>query len=146
LGADFTSADWFNALGLTENQLSLVRPDTLMKCPHNEAGLRDYLDNNYGLEGQFGGGKSTLASLLVGMRTPQSGLMFLEGLDWTTLGVEGWRRREVSAPRFHENHVLSEAFAFNLLMGSRWPPSESDRRAIHILPAAIRPRLRSDLT
>ena len=78
------------------------------------------------LEGCSGGGKSTLASLLVGMRTPQSGLLLLEGLDWQTLGLEGWRRRVVSAPQFHENHVLTETFAFNLLMGRRWPPSHQD--------------------
>jgi ATP-binding cassette, subfamily B, bacterial len=78
------------------------------------------------LQGPSGGGKSTLASLLVGMRTPQSGLLLFEGLDWQTLGMDGWRRRIVSAPQFHENHVLTETFAFNLLMGCRWPPSQND--------------------
>jgi len=78
------------------------------------------------LEGCSGSGKSTLASLLVGMRTPQSGLLLLEGLDWQTLGLEGWRRQVVSAPQFHENHVLTETFAFNLLMGRRWPPAPGD--------------------
>ncbi len=33
------------------------------------------------LEGASGGGKSTLASLLVGLRTPQAGLLLLGGLD-----------------------------------------------------------------
>jgi len=80
------------------------------------------------LQGASGGGKSTLASLLVGMRTPQSGLLLLEGLDWQTLGMDGWRRRIVSAPQFHENHVLTETFAFNLLMGRRWPPCEGDMK------------------
>jgi ABC-type multidrug transport system fused ATPase/permease subunit len=42
------------------------------------------------------------------------------------LGDEGWRRRVVSAPQFHENYVLSETFAFNLLMGRRWPPHRED--------------------
>jgi ABC-type multidrug transport system fused ATPase/permease subunit len=78
------------------------------------------------LEGHSGSGKSTLASLLVGMRTPQSGLLLLEGLDWQTLGMDGWRRRIVSAPQFHENHVLTETLAFNLLMGRRWPPLQKD--------------------
>lgn len=78
------------------------------------------------LEGASGGGKSTLASLLVGLRVPQSGLLLLHGLDRQTLGDEGWRQRIVSAPQFHENHVLSETFAFNLLMGRRWPPHEED--------------------
>jgi ATP-binding cassette subfamily B protein len=78
------------------------------------------------LEGSSGGGKSTLASLLVGLRVPQSGLLLLHGLDRQTLGDEGWRQRVVSAPQFHENHVLTETFAFNLLMGRRWPPHEED--------------------
>lgn len=78
------------------------------------------------LEGSSGGGKSTLASLLVGLREPQSGLMLLDGLDRRTLGEEGWRRRVVAAPQFHENHILMGTFAFNLLMGRRWPPREED--------------------
>jgi ATP-binding cassette subfamily B protein len=78
------------------------------------------------MQGPSGGGKSTLASLLAGLRRPQSGLLLLEGLDLQTLGVDGWRRRIVSAPQFHENHVLTETFAFNLLMGRRWPPSQGD--------------------
>ena len=78
------------------------------------------------LEGPSGGGKSTLASLLTGMRRPDSGLLLLGGLDRQTLGLDGWRRRVVSAPQFHENHVLTETFAFNLLMGRRWPPRFED--------------------
>lgn len=78
------------------------------------------------LEGHSGDGKSTLASLLIGMHTPQSGLLLLDGLDWQTVGVDGWRRRVVSAPQFHENHVLTETFAFNLLMGRGWPASQTD--------------------
>jgi ATP-binding cassette subfamily B protein len=80
------------------------------------------------LEGPSGGGKSTLASLLTGMRRPDSGLLLLGGLDRQTLGLDGWRRRVVSAPQFHENHVLTETFAFNLLMGRRWPPRVEDYR------------------
>jgi len=80
------------------------------------------------LEGSSGGGKSTLTSLLVGLRMPQSGLLLLHGLDRQTLGDEGWRQRVVSAPQFHENYVLTETFAFNLLMGRRWPPHEEDMR------------------
>src|SRR5262249_54002222 len=81
------------------------------------------------LEGPSGGGKSTLASLLSGLRVPESGLLLLRGLDRQTLGAEGWRRRVVAAPQFHENHVLTETFAFNLLMGRRWPPQPKDVEA-----------------
>ena len=45
------------------------------------------------------------------------------------MGAEGWRRRVVAAPQFHENHVLTETFAFNLLMGRRWPPRPEDVEA-----------------
>jgi ATP-binding cassette subfamily B protein len=35
----------------------------------------------------------------------------------------------VAAPQFHENHVLTETFAFNLLMGRRLPPHPADVEA-----------------
>jgi ATP-binding cassette subfamily B protein len=78
------------------------------------------------IEGPSGGGKSTLASLLAGLRQPDSGLLLLRGFDRRTLGDASWRRLVVSAPQFHENHVLSETFAFNLLMGRRWPARSED--------------------
>jgi ATP-binding cassette subfamily B protein len=78
------------------------------------------------LEGESGGGKSTLASLLTGLRKPESGLLLLGGLDHQTMGATAWRKRVVSAPQFHENHVLTGTFAFNLLMGRAWPPNEKD--------------------
>ncbi len=78
------------------------------------------------IEGASGSGKSTLASLLVGLRQADSGLMLLRGFDRRTLGDANWRRLVVSAPQFHENHVLSETFAFNLLMGRRWPARPAD--------------------
>ena len=78
------------------------------------------------VEGPSGGGKSTLAALLAGLREPQSGLLLSGGLDRHTLGDEGWRKRIASAPQFHDNHVLTETFAFNLLMGRCWPPQPGD--------------------
>lgn len=78
------------------------------------------------LEGPSGGGKSTLASLLIGLQQPERGLLLLHGLDQSTLGVTNWRRSVVSAPQFHENHILTETFGFNLLMGRRWPATTED--------------------
>jgi ATP-binding cassette subfamily B protein len=78
------------------------------------------------LEGSSGSGKSTLASLLSGLRAPDGGVVLLRGVDRGTVGAETWRRRVAAAPQFHENHVLTETFAFNLLMGQRWPPTEED--------------------
>jgi len=78
------------------------------------------------LEGPSGGGKSTLAALLAGLRKPESGLLLWKSLDWQTVGADEWRRKVVVVPQFHENHVFTETFAFNLLMGRRWPPQPQD--------------------
>jgi ATP-binding cassette subfamily B protein len=79
------------------------------------------------LEGPSGGGKSTLAAVLAGLREPESGLLLLGGLDRKSIGAERWRRRVAAAPQFHENHVLSGTLLFNLLMGRRWPARRADR-------------------
>jgi ATP-binding cassette subfamily B protein len=78
------------------------------------------------LEGPSGGGKTTFASLLSGMREPNSGLLLVNGLDRQTLGSAQWRKAIAAAPQFHENHILTETLAFNLLMGRRWPPTQRD--------------------
>ncbi|WP_437286316.1 ATP-binding cassette domain-containing protein [Sorangium sp. So ce406] len=78
------------------------------------------------LEGPSGGGKSTLSALLSGLRAPDAGLLLLNGLDRHMLGAAAWRRRVAAAPQFHENHVLAGTFAYNLLMGRRWPPRPVD--------------------
>ncbi|MEQ8766213.1 MAG: ABC transporter ATP-binding protein [Planctomycetota bacterium] len=78
------------------------------------------------LESASGSGKSTFAKLLNGSATPRSGLLLLQGGDRSTLGSEPWRRRVALSPQFHENHVLLESFAFNALLGRRWPPTEED--------------------
>lgn len=80
------------------------------------------------LEGPSGGGKSTLGAVLAGLRAPGSGLLLLHGLDARSVGAAAWRRRVVSAPQFHENHVMTHTLAFNLLLGRRWPPTEDDLR------------------
>lgn len=78
------------------------------------------------LEGPSGGGKSTLAAIIAGLRQPDTGLLLLNGFDRQTLGILGWRRSVVAAPQFHENHILTETFAFNVLMGRQWPPTPDD--------------------
>lgn len=78
------------------------------------------------LEGPSGGGKSTFAAVLAGLRQPSAGLLLLSGLDAPTHGEQGWRERVAAAPQFHLNHILTNTFAFNLLMGRRWPPTPAD--------------------
>jgi ATP-binding cassette subfamily B protein len=80
------------------------------------------------LEGPSGGGKSTLAAVLAGLRAPESGLLLLWGYDRSSLGAEAWRQRIAVAPQFHENHVFTGTLAFNLLMGRRWPATPADLR------------------
>jgi ATP-binding cassette, subfamily B, bacterial len=77
------------------------------------------------LEGPSGGGKSTLAALLVGLRRPVSGSLLLNGLDRHTWG-DSWHRLATEAPQFHQNHILTGTLGFNLLMGRNWPASEEE--------------------
>jgi len=81
------------------------------------------------LEGPSGGGKTTLAALLAGLHQPEAGTLLLHGYDWRSLGGEAWRQVVVLAPQFHENHVFTETFGFNLLMGRNWPPTAEDLQA-----------------
>lgn len=78
------------------------------------------------LEGASGGGKSTLVSLLAGLREPGSGQVLIDGRGRQALGDNAWRRHIAAAPQFHENHVLAETFAFNLMMGRHKTPSPRD--------------------
>jgi ATP-binding cassette subfamily B protein len=47
-------------------------------------------------------------------------------MDRRTLGAREWRRQVAVAPQYHDNHILTESLAFNLLLGRRWPPNETD--------------------
>ncbi|MGH9651917.1 MAG: ATP-binding cassette domain-containing protein [Bryobacteraceae bacterium] len=67
------------------------------------------------LEGPSGGGKTTLVSILAGLRSPQSGELRVGGAI-------------AAAPQFHENYIVTETLAFNLLMGRAWPPAPEDMR------------------
>jgi len=78
------------------------------------------------LEGPSGGGKSTLAALLCGLRAPSSGSLRLDGVERSAMGDERWRARVGAAPQFHENHVFSASLLFNLLLGRAWPPRRED--------------------
>jgi ATP-binding cassette subfamily B protein len=85
------------------------------------------------LEGPSGGGKSTLASLVAGLRAPDVGTLALDGVDQPELGLARWRERVGVVPQFHENHVFSESVLFNLLLGRAWPPRREDVAAAEAL-------------
>ncbi|MEM8932515.1 MAG: ABC transporter ATP-binding protein, partial [Acidobacteriota bacterium] len=117
----------------SEEPVSLVRTSGLgFAYPSRDRPVLEGVDLDIHLgdrvlvEGPSGGGKSTLAALLAGMREPSRGLVTLYGMDRRSVGHAAWRRRLVMVPQFHENHVLTETFAFNLLMGRGWPPWPED--------------------
>lgn len=78
------------------------------------------------LEGASGAGKTTLASVLAGLETPESGLLLMGGLDRASLGAAAWRQRVLMAPQAHDNYIVGASLAFNLLMGRRWPAERAD--------------------
>ena len=78
------------------------------------------------LEGASGSGKSTLVSILIGLRAAESGSLSIGGQDRKQLSSQEWRRRAAAAPQFHDNHVLAETFAFNLLMGRDCVPGQAE--------------------
>ncbi len=81
------------------------------------------------VKGASGGGKSTLAALLTGLKAPTSGHLRLRGVDQRTIGLGRWRGAIGGAPQFHENHLFGADLLFNLLMGRRWPPRLEDLEA-----------------
>jgi ATP-binding cassette subfamily B protein len=89
------------------------------------------------LEGESGGGKSTLVALLAGLREPNSGRLLMDGFERQTLGAEAWRKYIAAAPQFHENHVLAETFAFNLFMGRRGIIGPQDLREAETICAEL---------
>jgi ATP-binding cassette, subfamily B, bacterial len=78
------------------------------------------------LDAPSGAGKSTLAAVLAAQRSADGGLLLLDGLDQETLGHRAWRRRVVTVPQLHANHLFADTLAFNLLAGRGWPPSDRD--------------------
>ncbi|TDF36366.1 ABC transporter ATP-binding protein [Alteromonadaceae bacterium M269] len=89
--------------------------------------------DNILLQGESGSGKSTLASLITGIQQPSQGTLLLKGFDQASIGLKAWRSHLVLAPQFHENHVFSGPFAFNLLMGNQWPPTVQSMNRAHQL-------------
>lgn len=79
------------------------------------------------VSGRSGEGKSTLASIVSGLRRPTAGVVLLHGYDHDVLTDEDFPALIAGAPQFHENHIFSDTLAFNLLI-HKWPatPREID--------------------
>jgi len=78
------------------------------------------------LTGSSGSGKSTLGALLAGRLQPTSGSILSQSVDRFVTGINGWRQQVCYLPQPSSNHVLTDTFAFNLLLGRAWPPSAGD--------------------
>lgn len=89
------------------------------------------------ITGPSGGGKSTLAALITGLRQPQIGSLQLQGVSQKDLPLALWRRSVVYTPQFHENYVLGSTFLFNLLLGQTWPPHREDVMAAEAICAEL---------
>lgn len=108
----------FNDLSL---RYSEKRPAVLRGCSqHIDAGDRVLL------EGASGGGKSTLAIVLACMRAPDAGTIWLFDERTADMPPDHVHQRIVLVPQFHDNHILTESLAFNLLLGRRWPATAAD--------------------
>jgi ATP-binding cassette subfamily B protein len=79
-----------------------------------EADLRVRRGERILIEGRSGGGKSTFAKLVAGELRPSSGSLLVGGLDASTISQGQWRMLVASTPQFHENHLFSNTFAFNI--------------------------------
>ena len=118
--------------GAADNNVALNANNIVFRYPERDepalrgCTLRLMAGDHALVEGPSGGGKSTLASVLYGLRVPQSGLLLIDGLDRQSLGDDEWSRRIAAAPQFHENYILTGTLAYNLLMGRRWPPEADD--------------------
>ena len=78
------------------------------------------------LTGRSGSGKSTLAAIMAGRIQQDAGVVLSGGVDRHVAGMRQWRRSVCYVPQAGTNHVLTETFAFNLLLGRSWPPSRAD--------------------
>jgi ATP-binding cassette subfamily B protein len=49
-----------------------------------------------------------------------------QGIDRYLVGAKGWLNQVCYVPQPGSNHVLTDTFAFNLLLGRSWPPTAAD--------------------
>jgi len=78
------------------------------------------------MTGPSGSGKSTIAAVMSGRTRQDSGVVLSGGVDRHIVGLRQWRRLVCYVPQAGANHVLTETFAFNLLLGRPWPPTPRD--------------------
>lgn len=85
------------------------------------------------MTGGSGSGKSTFGSLLAGRLQPSAGTILSQGIDRYVVGAKGWLREVCYVPQPGINHVLTDTFAFNLLLGRAWPPTAQDLQEAQVV-------------
>lgn len=116
---------------VTNEPIVRVRNVTYRYTEHTPPVLSDiscdiFANDRILLQGPSGGGKTTLAAVLAGLRQPNAGLILTRGLNRQNINTDALPRRTAMAPQFHENHIFTAPLSFNLLIGRRWPPTEQD--------------------
>lgn len=84
------------------------------------------------LAGESGGGKSTMARLLVGLARPETGRILVNGLDLTTLNPDAWRSMLAWVPQ--APYFTSGTVRENLLLGR---PDADEHQIDMALEAAV---------
>jgi len=81
-----------------------------------------------GIVGPSGAGKSTLIDLLLGLRSPLSGELLVNGVALSTLDAEAWRRRIAYVPQ--ESELLTGSVLENVRLFREWIGEEDVERAL----------------
>ena len=97
----------------------------------SDGNLVFYRDQITGIVGMSGGGKSTLADLLLRLREPTHGRILVDGLDLANLS-EFWLRKTFSFVD-QEPCLLNTTIRENMLLGA---PELTDREILEVLAAA----------
>jgi ATP-binding cassette subfamily C protein len=93
--------------------------------------LRDFSltigkNESIGIAGPSGSGKSTLVDLILGLHTPQNGVITIDGVPLSASNMTSWRRMIGYVPQ--EIYLLDETIAENIAFGV--PSGEVDQKAI----------------
>lgn len=83
-------------------------------------------NESLGIAGTSGSGKSTLVDILLGLHTPGSGSVRVDGVPVTSLNMEGWRALIGYVPQ--EIYLLDDTVASNIAFGIN--PALIDHRAL----------------
>lgn len=83
------------------------------------------------LVGGSGAGKSSIADLLVGLYSPSSGRILIDGIDFNTIDLSSWQQRigVVSQDTFLFNSTLAENIAFGCPWASDADVANAAKRA-----------------